>query len=279
MTGILLQWLINTWVRLTGKKLSIEDNPWISGPVSENDIVGDDFYQQYAKQHGLTISKDTSVGLLPDFKVVVNESDSNREKLNDKIAHFYEHTSDYKLDVWAQWSGPIQFFAKALISLLSKKMKQLNIPLNPLETSYGMSSEVIPLLKKGIVQSTCWLRKSIKSNQVVYAGFYSSCYLPKLKQNCVKVVFPLPKGSVTVILKVEVQPDGSVKLVSHGSGIGQPGYYRVRSSGKGFVRVKYIPLKEIIHVFEDESGILRTNHEFYFWGSKFLELHYKMLGV
>lgn len=247
--------------------------------MSENDVVGDNFYEEYANKNEFNISQEPSVGLLPDFGAVISEGDSNKEKLNGNISHFYEHTSDYKLDVWAQWSGPIQFFAKALISLLSKKMKQLNIPLKPLETSHGMSSDVIPLLKNGVVQSTCWLRKSIKSNQVVYAGFYSSCYLPKLGQNCVKVVFPLPKGSVTVILKVETQQDGSVKLVSHGSGIGQPGYYRVRSSSEGFVRVKYIPLKEIIHVFEDKQGTLRTNHEFYFWGSKFLELHYKMLGV
>jgi hypothetical protein len=93
----------------------------------------------------------------------------------------------------------------------------------------------------------------------------------------VKVVFPLPKGNVTVILKAEVQQDGSMKLLSDGKKIGESGYYRLQRAGDKQLRVKFIPLKEVIHVYEDDYGVMRTDHSFRFWGIKFLELHYKIM--
>jgi len=272
-----LQALINCWLLATGKRLDTEEHSWLKGPVSNTAIVGDDFYSQYARQSGLSVAKEVGAGLLTDFNQVLLKEDRNREKLNPRIAKFYENTSQYTLEVWSQWRGPVQFFAKLLIKGLSRKMQQMNIPLNPLESSHGMSSEVIPLENaQGNRETTCWLRKSIKTGNVVYAGFYSACWLPELNNHCVKVVFPLPKGNVTVLLKVLVQEDGSVKLVSHGSKLGQPGYYRIRTLGGSKAVLKYIPLKEIIHVYEDAEGTLRTDHQFFFLGSRFLDLHYKI---
>ncbi len=161
--------------------------------------------------------------------------------------------------------------------MLSAKMDQLNIPLNPLETSQGMSNEVIRLHRPGTDEQlmACWLRKSIQSRKVVYAGFYSAAELNGMPM--VRVVFPLPAGSATVLLRTEVQADGSVRLLSDGKKQGEAGYYRLRKSGTQAVRVKYIPLKESIHVFEDEEGTLRTDHLFWFCGFKLLHLHYKIL--
>lgn len=275
--GRLLQWIINVWIATTGKRLRISDHPWIEGPIAKGSTVGDQFYQKYADDAGLRIGQEQGAGLLQDFSDVLLESDVNRPLLNERISGFYEHTADHKLDVWSQWSGPMSFFAQLLIRLLSTRIEQMNLPLSPLETSHGMSSQIITLSNaQGQRSSACWLRKSVKSGKVVYAGFYSACYLPAIKSNCVKVVFPVPKGNVTVILKVQVQSDGSVKLLSHGKKIGEPGYYRTQVSGNGRLRVKYLPLKEEIHVFEDHEGVLRTDHKFWFLGSKFLELHYKI---
>lgn len=272
-----LQGLINFWLLATGKRLDIAKHAWLKGPMSRSAVVGDDFYSQYAEEAGLKVLRSSGAGLLTDFKQVLQNDDINREKLNPRIAQFYENTSQYTLEVWSQWRGPIQFFAKLLIKGLSRKMQQMNIPLNPLESSHGMSSDVIPLeTSEGNRDTTCWLRKSIKTGNVVYAGFYSACWLPEINNHCVKVVFPLPKGNVTVLLKVLVQEDGSVKLVSQGSKVGEPGYYRLRTLGGSKVVLKYIPLKEIIHVYEDAEGVLRTDHQFFFLGSRFLDLHYKI---
>ena len=155
----------------------------------------------------------------------------------------------------------------------------MNIPLYPLETSRGISNEVLQLVddRTGELKYSCWLRKSILSGKVVYAGFYSRCLIHE--SPFVRVVFPLPDGNVTVLLSAHVQADGSVKLISDGRGIGDAGYYRLRRHKPGSVRVKYIPLKETIHVFEDEEGTLRTDHIFRFLSKKFLHLHYKIMPV
>jgi hypothetical protein len=276
MLGALLQWFINAWVRFTGRKVSYDQYPWLRGPVLEGNTLADDYYQQYAVAEGLEVITSHGGGLLEDFKGAIDADAPDLEKLLPAVVDFYEHTSRYKLEVWSQWYGPIAFFARNLVRFLSRRMNQLNIPLYPLETSRGMSNGVIWLREPdGRLRFTCWLRKSILSGRVVYAGFYSACTVGDKRM--VKVVFPLPDGNVTVLLHVQVQPDGSVKLLSHGKGLGDAGYYRLRHLNPAQARIKYIPLKESIHVFVDEFGVSRTDHEFWFLRIKFLHLHYKMM--
>jgi hypothetical protein len=276
MFGFFLQWSINAWLSVTGRSISLSEHSWLRGPVSEGNVIGEDFYARFAKQEGLVIHVPERGGLLPDFHIVTRNSAIPDSKLQKAVVDFYEQTVLYKMDVWGEWSSPIAIFAKLLIKSVSRKMNQLNIPLSPLETSLGMSSEVIQLKDPGTgeVIYTCWLRKTMKENKVVYAGFYTHCITPK--GIFVKVVFPLPKGNVTVLLKANVQEDGGVKLISAGKGIGDAGYYRVLSINNNKVKTRYIPLKESIHVFEDKEGVLRTDHEFRFWGMKLLHLHYKI---
>jgi hypothetical protein len=279
MIGKFLQTIINLWIATTGRRIDLSKMSWLDGPTADNHLVGENFYKDYAAKEGLQVTEnDPSIGLLQDFRILLDPADPNSHLLNPKIAEFYEHTGQYKLEVWSQWYSFIRPFARLLIQLVSTRMNQLNIPLEPLETSRGMGSEIIRLRdQNGANSLTCWLRKTLKTNRVVYAGFYSACFIPELNRNFVRVVFPLPKGNVTVILRLDMQADGSIQLVSHGKKIGEPGYYRLRKSKSGSIRAKYIPLKEVIHVFEDPHGVLRTDHIFYFWGIKFLHLHYKIL--
>ena len=279
MLGAFLKWVINTWMLITGRVLVYTDYPWLEGPMADNDVVGDEYYGRYAAEAGLVVDHLHDGGLVANFTDLVPDLDPNKGKLNPRVKHFYEHTVRYKLEVWSQWYSPIKYFSRILIRSVSSKMDQLNIPLEPLETSRGMTNEVLHLNDKvtGSLKYACWLRKSILSGRVVYAGFYSGC---KINDHpFVKVVFPLPNGNVTVVLQVVAQADGSVKLLSQGKRIGETGYYRVMKRNSDTVRVRFIPLKECIHVFEDEYGVLRTDHEFSFWTIKFLHLHYKISPI
>jgi hypothetical protein len=277
--GSLLKWLINLWIRGSGRKLRYADHPWLRGPMGEAMLIGDNFFQAYAEQSGLLVERDPDGGLVGDFLAGIPADDPYRERLLPEVAAFYEHTAHYKLEVWSQWFPPFALFGKTLIRALSTKMNQLNIPLEPLETSRGMSNEVIHLKDPatGELKFTCWLRKSLRSGKVVYSGFYSTVRIDG--RPMVRVIFPLPGGNATVLLRVETQADGAVKLISDGNKIGDPGYYRVQRSGDDAVRLKYVPIKEVIHVYKDEASILRTDHIFSFFGRKMLELHYKILAV
>jgi len=256
-----------------------KDHEWLRGPMSGDAVVGPEFYDRFATQAGLVIDKSHTGGLVDDFTQAIPNDDPLKSKLNARVRHFYEHTTQYKLEVWSQWYGPISFFSRILIRSVSTKMDQLNIPLEPLETSHGMTNEVLHLKDPatGRLVYACWLRKSIKSGRVVYAGFYSSITINGFP--FVRVIFPLPGGNVTVLLRVEVQPGGAVKLISRGRGLGDAGYYRVLRRNNDSVKVRYIPLKEVIHVYEDKYGTLRTDHEFSFWTMKFLHLHYKIIDI
>jgi len=276
MLGSILKFLINLWLEITGSTRKLSTHPWMEGPMSDKLLIGSEFYQKFATERGLAVENSSNGGLLEDFTKTIPAEDPNKSKLNPRISEFYEQTVKYKLEVWSQWYPPLSFFARTLIRSLSTKMDQLNIPLYPLETSRGMSNEVLRIFdpKTNKLLYACWLRKSILSGRVVYAGFYSMSIINN--SPFVRVVFPLPSGNVTVVLKVFVQDDGSVKLISDSKTAPGSGYFRLRRKGKDAVKSRKIPLKESIHVFEDETGMLRTDHVFWFWGIKMLHLHYKI---
>ncbi len=272
-----IQACIQFWLNLTGRTVDFAKYPFLEGPMATSTTIGETFYQKLAEQEQLTTDHTNNGGLLQDFHKVLDPQSPFLQTLDPAITEFYEHTSTYNMEVWNQWKAPISWFAKLLIRLVSVEMKQLNIPINSLETSRGMSSTVIHLSDaKEIVKYACWLRKSVQSNKVVYAGFYSSVPTDNAAHEYVRVVFPLPKGNVTVVLKVILLEDGSVKLISDGKRFGQTGYYRLHKNKKGVVKARMIPIKEMIHVFTDEEGTLRTDHIFKWWKFQFLQLHYKM---
>jgi len=276
MLGGIIRWGINTWVGVTGKTYRYAEHPWLYGPISGGLEIGDGFYRRFADREKLHVSDQPDAGLVENFGATVPHTDPNRALLNPRISHFYEHTKSYKLEVWSQWYRPLRLFASVLIRSLSRDMNQLNIPLEPLETSRGMGNDVLQLRdSEGGLRYACWLRRSVLTGRVVYAGFYS--HLEVHGKKYVRVIFPLPKGNVTVILSVHVQPDGSVKLLSGGHSEGIAGYYRVLRKNDSSVKARKIPLRESIHVFEDAEGVLRTDHIFWFMGSKMLHLHYKII--
>ncbi len=254
-----------------------QEAPWLFGPYESENLIGDDIYNRFAAANDLVVERDAEdSGLMSDF-TVLDGPHFDSSKTHHLVKEFYENTSSYKMEIWSQWYGFFSVGAKLLIKLVSQDIEQLNIPLNSLETSRGMSSEVIRLKDKdGKQQYACWLRKLVSTQRIVYAGFYTTVNIPKYEGKCVKVSFPLPKGSVVVILKPVNYPDGSFSLISEGNGIGQPGYYRVHYLNHDKAKVRYLPLHEDIHLFVDDEGILRTDHTFKFWGWKLLILHYKI---
>jgi hypothetical protein len=141
-----------------------------------------------------------------------------------------------------------------------------------------MTSEVLPMVGPGGDRVyTGWLRRLADHDRVIYTGLYSVGRPAAFPDPCVKVSFPLPYGSSTVFLRPEAGPDGSFRLISSGSGFGQPGFYRMVEVDAGHWRVRYIrTLREFFHVYVDRRGTLRTEHVVRFLGLTPLRLHYKM---
>lgn len=276
--GYLSDWLTQLWVKSSRVKINPKTERWLDGPIGEPNIIGESYFEEFANKNNLMIETGSKEGLVDDFSHLDSKQFSS-EKVNPRIVDFYENTSKFKLDIWSEWSTPAKPFGWLLSKLFSTRIQQLNLPVSALDSSRGITSEIISLKRSSdkATQYVGWLRKVVKTGNVIYAGAYTSCTPPKLGYECVKVVFPLPNGNATVILWPENMKDGSLKLHSSGREFGDAGFYLlVYSSGKK-AYVKYVKsLTETIHVYLDENNELRTDHIFKFLGVTFLQLHYRI---
>jgi hypothetical protein len=276
--GALLEHGIRVWVCLTGRLVDKSDVAWLSSPIGTRGRIGNEFYAHLGEREGLKISKSADAGLLPSFDLLKGPH-FDPALVRVEIRDFYEHTAQFHLEAWSETGLLSSIFLWGLVTFVSRRMDQLNFPLSPLELSAGMRSEVIELddSQTGERVYTGWLRTMVATGKIIYAGLYSTTIPQEYAGPCVKVSFPVPQGSATVILRPEVTADGCFRLISQNARFGGPGFYRIVALSSGNWRVRYIKtLHEIFHVYVDAEGVLRTDHIIHFLGLTVLRLHYKI---
>lgn len=276
--GYLSDWVTQQWVRLTGRKVRLADNPWLDGPAGNTRIIGKDFFAEYARTHSLDFVEEGTRGLLQSFDALAGEHCDPRA-VAPEVRDFYERTSNYELDSWAEWHGFFRPFGTALAVLFSRRLQQLNIPLSALDSSRGMSSAVLQMWDRQSAQlaQTAWVRELHATRNVLYAGSYSVSRVPGYAAPCVKVVFPLPNGNAIVLMKPESHADGSFSVTSAGERFGDPGFYFVVHGQNGMAWARYVPsMTERITVYPDTANTARADHVLWFFGKEFLRLHYRM---
>jgi len=275
--GYFIDWLTQRWVQFTGRTVPLAETPWLDGPIGKSDRIGADYFEQMARESGLALSVNApGSGLTADFRAL-DGSAFDTSRVNARVVDFYEHTSTYDLDVWSQWCGFFKPFGWLIAFLFSRRLQQLNLPIAPLDTSRGITSQIVQLRDGDETRCTGWLRKRVQDENVIYCGIYSTFRVPNHPSPCVRVVFPLPNGSATVILKPTALPDGSLELLSSGRRFGDPGFYFVVRRTADTVWTRYVrTMRERIHVYVDPAGDLRTDHTLTLWRMTFLKLHYRM---
>lgn len=276
--GYLADWITQLWVRATGRRMDLAEMPWLDGPVGPSRGIGVQYFSELAARQGLEVRSDGARGLLADFGALA-AADFEPSAVHESVAEFYTRTSDYALDAWAEWCGVFRPFGWLLARLFSRRLQQLNVPLSGLDTSRGMTSDVLQLVDptSGAVRHTAWVRQLLGSGHVLYAGDYSLVSLPGRRGPCVRVVFPLPNGNAMVVMRPEAHSDGSFSVVSAGRRFGDPGFYFTVRDGNGRAWARYLrALKESIRVFPRENGVVRADHVLTLWGATFLRLHYRL---
>ncbi len=276
--GYLSDWTTQRWVRLTGRQVDLREYPWLSGLVGPTTGIGHTFFEQVAQEQGFDVRRGgDGCGLVSDFSELRGPT-FDPGAVHPSVAHFYEQTSAYEMDAWAEWCGAFRPFGGLLAVLFSRRLQQLNVPLSALDTSRGITSEVLQLVDPatGEVRHTAWVRELIGTGNVLYAGSYSYCRVPGYDGACVKVVFPLPNGNAMVIMRPVAHPDGSLSIISAGRAFGDPGFYFTIHTREG-VYARYLKaLKESIRVYPMEHGAVRADHVLTLWGATFLRLHYRL---
>jgi hypothetical protein len=276
--GNLSDWTTQQWVRATGRRVNQAEHSWLNGPAGKPRLIGKEFFADYALRSHLTAIETGCRGLVESF-ARLNGPSNDLSKVAEPVRDFYERTSEYELDSWAQWCGLFRPLGLGLAVLFSRRLQQLNVPLSALDSSKGMSSRVLQLRQpeSGELVQTAWIRELHATKHVLYAGCYSVCTVPGYPNPCVKVVFPLPNGNAIVLMKPEAHPDGSFSVTSEGNRFGDPGFYFTLHNEHGLAWARYVKnLKESIHVYAAESGTVRADHLLWIWGQEFLRLHYRM---
>lgn len=277
--GWLADWITQSWIRLTGRRVDLTKFGWLEGPIAPTTGIGPSYIQDLARQEGLVFRRDKEAfGIIPQFSVLSGAIFDTRRTC-PSVIQFYQETSNFELDAWAEWHGTFRPFGSLLAFLFSRRLQQLNVPLSSLDTRLGMTSDVLHLLdtKTSAVRRVVWMRRLNATKNQIYAGFYSVCRLPNRSDPCVKVVFPLPNGNAIVIMKTEQGSDGSLTIISAGNGFGEPGFYFTVRDSNGNVWARYVKaMKESIHVYPDNGSQVRADHVLKFFGITFLRLHYRM---
>jgi hypothetical protein len=277
MPGNLVDRFTQRWVEVTGRTVDPQRDLWLDGPIGEPAGIGRDYFQKLAEKHSWEVRKPAVAGLLTDFEILRSPS-FDPAQVAGEVAEFYQATSTYDMDAWSEWMGAFRPFGFLLARIFSRRLQQLNVPLSSLDTSRGITSEVLQLVDPSNreLRFTAWVRELRGTGNVLYAGAYSTCRVPGYEGLCVKVVFPLPNGNAMVVMRPVVHSDGSFSVLSHGKGFGDAGFYFTVHSGRR-IRARYLKsLREGIRVYRAEGGGVRADHTLSFWGITFLRLHYRL---
>jgi hypothetical protein len=276
LVGTLGAWFIYGLIWIFGRRRELRDVPWLVGPLG-GATIGESAYEETARAEGLTLVRDAPEGgLLPRFDALASPS-FDPHRVHQKIRRFYEQTTAHVLDTWSTTYFPARLALWALVTTISRRVAQLNFPLDGLETAHGMSSEIILLTEAdGAVRYTGWFRKLRRDDRVIYTGFYMTEKPPLGDGRFVKVVFPMPNGNATVFLRPKNDDGSGFLLESIGRGFGDAGFYRVQRFGSAF-RVWCIrSLHETFRLYVDAEERVHCEHDIRFLGLRVLTLHYRI---
>lgn len=269
-------WFTQQWVILTGQKINPINESWLSGPFGELNGIGEEFINQLAEKENLFIQRNLkSKGLLMSINQL-NLSDVEIKILSQKVIDFYEKTSNYELVFDVNWNPFFKLFGFVVNRLFSKRINQLNIPLQN-NNQEKLSSEIIQLIDKisNEIKYTIWLRKVDNTGQIIYSGIYGTCKLQS-NQTCIKAIFPLPKGNATVIMKPSVGKNNELILDSSGKNFGDAGFYFLLNDSKNNYWGKFVSsFTDKLIIRENEENLIATQ-TLKLWNLKVSEFNYKI---
>ena len=272
--GSTLDRLTQAWVKTTGRRVDLADQPWLRGPVGSPDRIGDAWIANEATRLGGDAHP--GGGLIASMDQVAGDG-FDPSSLAASVVGFYEHTTDWRMDVWSQWCPAALPFAWLLLFAFSNRLEQLSMPLRPLDVANGMESRVIRVLDDQSSQlGAAWLRTLRSTGRVMYSGWYSAVTLPRNARPSIKVAFPLPNGSVVVFLRPDSGPNGELRLTSPCGRFGGDGAYLVVADDGDRAWARRIPLAEQFRIYTDSEGVLRTDHALDLWQIPALRLHYRL---
>ncbi|WP_186758766.1 hypothetical protein [Echinicola salinicaeni] len=273
-------WITQQWVILFGSRIDKLKYRWLLGPFGDINGVGLKFIDQLAEKEHLIVDNQTEKrGLIQSINQL-NLSENEIESLSQSVIDFYENTSNYELELKVKWNPFFRIFGILLRIIFSKRIEQLNVPIQSIKNPAGLTSEIIHMLDSNSkeIKRIIWFRKFKSTGQVVYSGVYEICTIPSGK-TCIKAIFPLPNGNATVILAPRVGMIGELILESTGQEIGESGFYFLLKDTKGHIWTKFIKSFKDRLVVTSKNGRITATQTLTLWNMTVLNFEYKIINT
>ena len=277
LRGVLVDRVTQRWVIATGRRIDLAGGErWLDGPVGDPDGIGDRWVDVHAARHGADVVQGPEQGLLPTFAALAPSLDV--AAVSPQIAAFYETTAAWSIDLWSRWARWAEPGGRLINAVFARRLRQLSLPLDPLDVVEGMDSHVVALVAPdGEHLGTVWQRTLRATGATVFGGFYDVCAPPGAPGPSVRVVFPLPNGSLTVFLRPEATSDGGLVLSSRPGRFGDDGAYLVvRPDAADHGWARRVPLHERFTLLAGPDGSVRCDHRLDLGPLELLRLHYRL---
>jgi len=263
--------------RTMGRRVDLDgEHAWLRAPAADSGAIGESWLDAAAASVAGSVGRGEGGGLVPDLAALDGRG-FVADSLNPAVRHFYEHTDEWTMDAWSSWSPVFAPGGLIIEHLFGRRLQQLALPVQPLDVSHGIDSEVITIRDAAGEQVwAAWLRRLRRNGQFLFSGAYAVRALPGAQRPGIHVTFPLENGNVQVFLQPEVRRDGALVLTSARGPFGGPGAYVVVHGRGGGAWAAKVPIHEEFIVFVDDRSELRTDHELRVGPARALRLHYRM---
>jgi len=265
------------WWRAVGREVDLDGaESWLRAPMSADPTVADGWLAAEAARHGGEVRSGVAdAGLVPDWDAMAGPG-YDPGAVHPLVRDFYEHTAAWRMDAWSSWS-PWAWLPGELVSrLFGRRVRQLSLPMRPLDVSRGMDSRVEVITDAtGRQVAAGWLRTLRLTGEYVFSGCYTQRTLPGAVRPSVHVTFPLEAGNVQVFLQPRNAPGGGFVLESPAGSWGRDGAYVVVDDGGRHVAAR-VPIHETFALYVDDDGVLRTDHTLRMWRATAVRLHYRL---
>lgn len=149
--------------RLRGRPIDLAGaEQWLSAPMHNGQRIGDEWLQAAAAAHGGAVQHVEGGGLLADMGQLDGPG-FRAADLRPEIRDFYEHTSDWRMEVWTQWNPIFQPGGELISRFFGRRVQQLALPTRPLAVAHGMDSEVAIIVgPRGEQRAAGWIRRCVR---------------------------------------------------------------------------------------------------------------------
>ena len=262
-------------VEFVSERVTPEQAEFVVPFEAKSRRVGADFFRDLAREADGSFRRNApGIGIVESMESLRGPT-FDPDLLDPLVREFYEHTSDFKLDIRPQWRRAARPFFLAFKRGIAQRLEQANLPFDTEEVQAGVVSyiDAIDFSADGIVDLRGWVRAYEQSGEAIYVGIYTTFRHEDV--GYVSVGFPLPRANFTATLLPYNLDAGRFLLRTHDTGRDYPGHYLSAIEDGRLTVVKIPSFAEEIEVYVDD-GRLKTDHRFYVSGANFLTLFYEI---